>query len=184
MVHEHKAAALPCVVGCVRWANGRGREQGTSSRVWAASELRHSAHCLAQACGASRAASASSRATSATPQHRSLARSERYCACDKRCAQRWRASCLLCVRRALRPAMVSSVLVATCDERCAQRWRAACLLRRATSAAPSDGEQRACCDERWRAPCDGEQQRCDAAHGLRAHGQRWLCACGPWACDG
>ena len=55
-------------------------------------------------------------------KHRSLARSERCCACDERCAQRWRASACCDVRRALRPAMA-------CD----------CLLRRATSAAPSDG---------------------------------------------
>ena len=30
MVHEHKAAALPCVVGHEQWTNGHGRRQGTA----------------------------------------------------------------------------------------------------------------------------------------------------------
>ena len=30
MVHEHKAAALPCVVGYEQWTNGHGRRQGTA----------------------------------------------------------------------------------------------------------------------------------------------------------
>ena len=84
VVHEHKAAALPCVVGYVQWANGRGREQGTSSRVWAASELRHNARSLAQERAASRAASASSRATSAAPSV-ARAHSERCRAPSERC---------------------------------------------------------------------------------------------------
>ena len=113
------------------WAWAKARH---GSRVWAASELRHNAHCLARserklACHECYA------------QHRSLARSERCCACNERCAQRWAAAACSCV----------------------ERWRA----QRAPARVM---------------PCDGEQQRCDAAHGLRAHGQRWLCACGPWAC--
>ena len=69
MVHEHKAAALPCVVCYVRWASGQGRKQGSDSRVWAAGELRHDA--------------------TAARNVRSLARSERKLACDEGCAQRW-----------------------------------------------------------------------------------------------
>ena len=167
MVHEHKAAALPCVVGCEQLACGQGREQGTSSRVWAASVLRHSAHCLAQACGASRAASASSRATSATP---SVDRS--------------------------RAASASSHAAASCDERklaCGKGRRAASVGSHGSSAGKRAQRalarvhralaRAASTSSRVRLmPCDGEQQRCDAAHGLRAHGQRWLCACGPWAC--
>ena len=76
------------------WAWAKARH---GSRVWAASELRHNAHCLAQERAASRAASASSRATSAAPsvdRAQLLAHSERWLACIKRWSarsKRWRA---------------------------------------------------------------------------------------------
>ena len=93
----------------------------------------------------------------------------------------------------------------------AQRAPARILLPRAMSAssrAGKAGAQRAmarmdralaserserwlACIERWRAQrapmraeaCDRDAAAMRRAHGLRAHGQQWLCAYGPWACN-
>ena len=132
------------------WAKARH-----DSRVWAASELRHNAHCLAQARAASRAASASSRATSAAP---SVDRAQRAIARAQRAMAR--------VHRALERAQ--QALASAHSERwlaCAERWRAR-------------SEHHLCDGLRWENAVAMRR-----AHGLRAHGQRWLCACGPWACD-
>ena len=88
------------------WAWAKARH---GSRVWAASELRHNAHCLA----------------------RSLARSERKLACHERCAQRCsRASAraqraMARVHQALECAQ--QALASAHSERwlaCVERWRA------------------------------------------------------------
>ena len=141
------------------WAWAKARH---GSRVWAASELRHNAHCLAQARAASRAASASSRATSAAPSvdraQRAIARAQRAMARAQRAMAR--------VHRALERAQ--QALASAHSERwlaCVERWR-----------ARSEHHS-----VRWLAMGDAAAMR--RAHGLRAHGQQWLCACGPWACN-
>ena len=83
---------------------------------------------------------------------RSLARSERKLACHERCAQR------------------RSRAASNCSRTASDGSRASSAGARAASTNLCDGL-------RW---VDAAAMR--RAHGLRAHGQRWLCACGPWAC--